>query len=60
MYVTKNQVTGKVNVKYNFTHTGHTLGLEEYKHIPLALSVRQMIEKKFAQGITLERIINGN
>lgn len=59
MYVMQKQVTGEVGVTYNFTHTNHALGPEEYKYIPLPFSVRRTIERKFSQGITLERIING-
>jgi hypothetical protein len=59
LYVTQKQNTGEVDVVYNTTHTNHTLGPQEYKHIPLPFSVRKTIERKFSQGITLERIING-
>ena len=40
-------------------HTHKSLGLEECKYLPLPLSVRKEIQEKFAQGVTLERIMDG-
>ena len=60
MLVKHHLLTGKVDVIYNSTHTNHSLGVEECKHIPLPVSVRKEIQEKFAQGITLERIMDGN
>jgi len=59
MYVKHNQSTGKVELTYICTHTNHSLGLEECKYLPLPLSVRKEIQEKFAQGVTLERIMDG-
>jgi hypothetical protein len=59
MYVMQKKSSGEVNVTYNFTHTNHIPGPKEFKHLPLPLSVQKEIERKFSQGITLERIING-
>lgn len=55
----KKWIRGEVDAVYNYTHTHHTLGPQEYKHIPLPFSIRRTVERKFSQGITLERIING-
>ena len=60
MYVKQSQPSGRVEVLYLCTHTNHLLGLEECKYIPLSLSVKKRIQEKFSQGITLERIMNGN
>ena len=60
MFVKHHPLTGKVDVIYNSTHTNHSLGVEECKYIPLPVSVRKEIQEKFAQGITLERIMDGN
>ena len=60
MHVRHHQPTGQVLVTYISTHTNHSLGLEECKYIPLSLSVRKEIQEKFAQGVTLERIMDGN
>ncbi len=53
MYVKHNRSTGRVEVIYNFTHTNHSLGLEECEYLPLPLSVQTDIQEKFAQGVTL-------
>ena len=60
MYVKHNQSTGRVEVEYYYTHTNHLLGLEECKFLPLPLSVRKDIQEKFAQEVTLERIMDGS
>ena len=60
MYVKCFLPSGKVEVLYVCTHTNHPLGLAECKYIPLSLSVKKEIQEKFSQGITLERIMNGN
>ena len=44
---------------HTFAHTNHSLGLEECKYLPLPQSIRKEIQEKFAQGVTLERIMNG-
>ena len=60
MHVKHHISSGNVVVTYISTHTNHSLGLEECKYIPLPQSVRKEIQQKFAQGITLERIMDGN
>ena len=54
MYVKHCRATGSVVG----THTNHSLGLEE-KYLPLPHSVCKEVQEKFAQGVTLERIMNG-
>jgi len=58
MYV-KHMSTGNVEVEYIFTHTNHSTGLKETKHIPIPESVHKEIQKKFSQGISVERITEG-
>ena len=60
MYVKHHLSTGNVEVKYTYTHTDHSPGVKELKHLPLLTSVREEIKEKFSQGMTLERIMNGN
>ena len=59
MYVKHCRATGSVEVTYTCTHTNYSLGLEECKYLPLPLSVRKEVQEKFAQGVTLERIMDG-
>ena len=59
MYVKHYQSTRRVEVTYICTHTNHLLGLEECKYLPLPQSVRKEMQEKFAQGVTLERIMDG-
>ena len=59
MYVKHYQSTGRVEVTYICTHTNHLPGLEECKYLPLPQFVRKEIQEKFAQGVTLERIMDG-
>ena len=59
MYVKHHLSTGKVEVEYTYTHTNHSPGVKELKHLPLPTSVREDIKEKFSQGVTLERIMNG-
>ena len=48
-----------VEVTYISTHTNHTVGIQECKHLPLPLSVRRDIQERFSGGVTLERIMSG-
>ena len=59
MYVKHYHITGKVEVLYISTHTNHSLGLHECKHLPLPVSIRRKIQEKFACGVSLERIMDG-
>jgi len=60
MYVKVLQPSGNVKVLYNCIHTNYSLGLEECKHTPVSQSVKTEIEEKFSQGITVDRIMDGN
>ena len=56
MTVTKGK-SGTVSVRYIQTHTNHTPGIGEVKHIPLPQAVRQEIKEKYGQNVKLnERV----
>ncbi|XP_065903839.1 uncharacterized protein [Dysidea avara] len=57
MYVKHRISTGNVEVDYIFTHTNHSPGLEEVKHIPIPTSVQEEIQQKFSQGVSVEKIM---
>ena len=59
MYVKHYLSLGSVEVEYNYTHTNHSPGIKEFKHLPLPASVRKEIQEKFSQGVTLKRIMDG-
>ena len=59
MYVKHRISTGNVEVDYIFTHTNHSPGLEEVKHIPIPTSVQEEIQQKFSQGVSVEKIMKG-
>lgn len=40
MYVKHYLTEGKVEVEYTYTHTNHSPGVTELKHLPLPASVR--------------------
>ena len=50
---------GNVKIVYISSHTNHTLGIKECKHLPLPLSVKGYIQQRFAAGVSLERILDG-
>ncbi len=51
--------TGKVEVVYIKTHTNHQPGLKEVKYVPLPEATRQEVRNKYADGIKLDKIIDG-
>ena len=56
MTVTKGK-SGTVSVRYIQTHTNHTPGIGEVKHIPLPQAVRQEVKEKYGQNVKLnERV----
>ena len=59
MTATKNLKTGTVSLQYIATHTNHELSLAETKHLPLPQSLKKEVQDKFAKGISLERIMDG-
>ena len=60
MMLSEDIQTGAVTVEYISTHTGHKPSLDECKYLPLPTSLRQEVQDKFASGVTLERIMDGN
>ena len=58
MTVTKGK-SGTVSVRYIQTHTNHTPGIGEVKHIPLPQAVRQEVKEKYGQNVKLDSIIDG-
>ena len=50
----------KVEAYYISTHTNHTLGIDECKHLPLPPSVKTNIQQEFVTGKSLEKIMDGN
>ena len=59
MTVTKDLVTGEVNVVYISTHSGHQPCREELRFLPIPQSLGKEVKYKFAQGITIEKIMDG-
>lgn len=59
MTATKNLVTGEVNVEYISTHSGHQPSRAELRFLPLPQSLHKEVQEKFAQGITIEKIMDG-
>ncbi len=57
MVVTEKLQTGEVVVEYVSTHSGHKPSVEKVKNIPPTL--RKDVQEKFAAGITIERIMDG-
>ena len=51
---------GQISVKYVSAHTGHNLGPQELKHLPLPASTKQEVAMKISMGIPPERILQGN
>ena len=59
MVVAENKGSGKVTVQFIRTHTNHTPGIGEAKHLPLAESVKQEVKEKYGQSIQVESILDG-
>ena len=59
MTMTKDLVTGKVKVEYISTHSGHQPCRVELRFLPLPQSLHKEVKEKFAQGITIEKIMDG-
>jgi hypothetical protein len=55
----KKERGGKVSVQYIRTHTNHTPGIAEAKHIPLPQTVKREVRGKFGQSVKLESILDG-
>lgn len=50
---------GKVLVKYISAHTGHDLGPQELKCLPLPLSTKEEVARKISIGVPPNRILQG-
>lgn len=51
---------GKVSVRYISAHTGHDLGPQEIKFLPLPESTKEQVAIKISAGIPVQRILQGN
>lgn len=58
MYVDKLK-NDQVRVEYVSAHTGHDLGPQELKYLPLPESTKQEVTMKISMGIPPERILKG-
>ena len=59
MTASEHSKTGEVDVTYIKTHTNHQPGLKEVKYIPLPEATRQEVRNKYADGVKLDKIIDG-
>ena len=59
MTTTRDLVTGEVKVEYISTHSGHQPCRAELGFLPLPQSLRKEVKEKFAQDITIEKIMDG-
>lgn len=50
---------GNISVTYISAHTGHDLGPQELKFLPLPQSTKEAVSMKISQGIPTERILKG-
>lgn len=50
---------GHITVKYISAHTGHDLGPQELKFLPLPTSTKEQVAKKISAGIPPDRILQG-
>ena len=59
MTAAKDLVTGEVKVEYIFTHSCHRPCRAELRFLPLSQSLGKEVKEKIAQGITIEKIMDG-
>lgn len=50
---------GQIAVRYVSAHTGHELGPDELKHLPLPRSTKEEISVKMSMGVPAERLLKG-
>ena len=55
----RKEKNGKLSAHYICTHTNHTPGITEAKHIPLPSAVKEEVRKKYGQDIKLDSILDG-
>ena len=60
MTATEDINTGEVELSFIKTHTNHRPGLVEVKYIPLPGKTKQEVRDKYADGVELDKIIDGN
>ena len=58
MYVSELK-DGQITVKCVSAHTGHDLGPQEVKYLPLPESTKQEVSTKISMGIPPERFLQG-
>lgn len=58
MYVDESH-SGQVAVRYISAHTGHELGQQELKHLPLPRSIKEEVSMKMSMGVPAERLLQG-
>jgi len=58
MIITEDE-NGAISVKYIRTHTNHTPGIQEVKHLPLPVEVREEVRTKVGQHVKLDSIVDG-
>ena len=58
MIITEDK-NGAISVKYIRTHTNHTPGIQEVKHLPLPVEVREEVRSKVGQHVKLDSIVDG-
>ena len=56
MYVNELE-NGHISVQYVSAHTGHELGPQELKHLPLPKSTKEEVATKMSMEIPAERIL---
>ena len=59
MLVTEKKSSDNVTVHFIRTHTNHTPGIGESKHLPLPEAVKQDVKEKYAQNIQVDAILDG-
>lgn len=60
MTATEDIKTGQVKLTFVKTHTNHQPGLEEVKYLPLPEGTKQEVRDKYADGVELDKVIDGN
>ena len=59
IYVDELKDQGHVRIEYISAHTGHDLGPQELKYLPLPNTTKQEVAMKVSMGVPTERILKG-
>ena len=51
--------SGAISVRYIKTHTNHSPGIAEIRHVPLSEDVRVDVKTLFSQNVKLHAILDG-